>query len=105
MWLNNLRFPDKEGLHDLRIHDGKITAIQPSQLNSSDEARAKAALDFAGALAFPGLINSHDHLDFNLFPPLANRIYNNYTEWGPDIQTNNRASIDPVLTIPQRLRT
>jgi cytosine/adenosine deaminase-related metal-dependent hydrolase len=63
------------------------------------------ALDLNGALAFPGLINSHDHLDFNLFPPLANRIYNNYTEWGPDIQTNNRTSIDPILAIPQPLRT
>jgi cytosine/adenosine deaminase-related metal-dependent hydrolase len=115
MWLNNLRFPDKEGLHDLRIHDGKIAAISP---NSAPEDTStpkhpapplapsgEPSLDFDGALAFPGLINSHDHLDFNLFPPLANRIYNNYTEWGPDIHANNKAAIEPILRIPQSLRT
>jgi len=31
-----------------------------------------------GYMAFPGLINSHDHLDFNLFPLWGNRKYNNY---------------------------
>jgi cytosine/adenosine deaminase-related metal-dependent hydrolase len=106
MRLNNLRFPNEDGLHDLWILNGKIAAVRPSQSANPEPAiPSQPTLDLHGALAFPGLINSHDHLDFNLFPPLANRIYNNYTEWGPDIQTNNRASIDPVLTITQRLRT
>ena len=100
MRLNNLRFLNEDGLHDLWILNGKIAAIRPS-----GSATAEPSLDLNGALAFPGLINSHDHLDFNLFPPLANRVYNSYTEWGPDIQTNNRASIDPILSIPQKLRT
>jgi cytosine/adenosine deaminase-related metal-dependent hydrolase len=98
MRLNNLRFPNKDGLHDLWIHDGKIAAIRQS------EPTTEPSLDFDGALAFPGLINSHDHLDFNLFPPLGNKIYSNYTEWGADIHANNRASIDPILSIPQKLR-
>jgi cytosine/adenosine deaminase-related metal-dependent hydrolase len=120
MWLNNLHFPNEEGLYDLRIHDGKIAAVRSSQPadpiktpplspsgsksnygNFADEP----ALHFDGALAFPGLINSHDHLDFNLFPPLANRIYNNYTEWGPDIHANNKAIIRDILKIPQSVRT
>ncbi len=119
MRLNNLRLLNEnglvDGLHDLWVQDGKIAAIRPSQptdtytptpLASSPEASPpQPVLDLIGALAFPGLINSHDHLDFNLFPPLANRVYNSYTEWGPDIQTNNRASIDPILSIPQHLRT
>ena len=44
-------------------------------------------------LHFPGLINSHDHLDFNLFPQTGNRIYNNYTEWGRDIHEQNKEAI------------
>jgi cytosine/adenosine deaminase-related metal-dependent hydrolase len=99
MRLNNLRFPDGEGLHDLWIQNGRIAAIRPSQPDK------EPAINFEGALIFPGLINSHDHLDFNLFPRLGNRIYNNYTEWGPDIHTNNVASIQPILRIPQPLRT
>jgi cytosine/adenosine deaminase-related metal-dependent hydrolase len=98
MRLNNLRFPGDGGPYDLWIQDGKITAVQPSQ-------PAELSLDFHGALVFPGLINSHDHLDFNLFPPLGNRIYKNYTEWGSDIHTNNSAVIAAVLKVPQELRT
>jgi cytosine/adenosine deaminase-related metal-dependent hydrolase len=84
MRLNNLRFLNEDGLYDLWILDGKIAAIQPSQPDTAEPAApspapSMPALDLNGALAFPGLINSHDHLDFNLFPPLANRIYNNYT--------------------------
>src|SRR5690242_13669555 len=56
------------------------------------------------SIAFPGLINSHDHLDFNLFPQLANRIYKNYAEWGKDIHKNNRKEIDAVMKIPMHLR-
>jgi len=56
-------------------------------------------------MAFPGLINSHDHLDFNSFPQLGNKFYNNYIEWGDDIHRQNKDAIDRVLKIPQQLRT
>lgn len=118
MLLSNLRSPDKRGLFDIRLKDDRIVDIRPSE--PSTQRRAPTAgtltkpynaptpgttLDFNGALVFPGLINSHDHLDFNLFPRLGNRTYHNYTEWGPDIHSNNRTSIDPILAIPQHLRT
>jgi cytosine/adenosine deaminase-related metal-dependent hydrolase len=61
-------------------------------------------LTFEDVLAFPGLINSHDHLDFNLFERLGNRVYNNYREWGEDIHRAGAASIARVLKIPQPLR-
>jgi cytosine/adenosine deaminase-related metal-dependent hydrolase len=61
-------------------------------------------LIFDNALAFPGLINSHEHLDFNLFPLLGNRIYHNYMEWGADIHERNKDIIQAVLKIPQQLR-
>ncbi|HVS97513.1 MAG TPA: amidohydrolase family protein [Puia sp.] len=57
-----------------------------------------------GALVFAGLINSHDHLDFNLFPPLANRVYASYREWGPDIQANRSEVIREVMKVPLKLR-
>jgi cytosine/adenosine deaminase-related metal-dependent hydrolase len=60
---------------------------------------------FENALVFPGLINSHDHLDFNLFPRLGNRIYKNYLEWGNDIHQQNKTIINAVLKIPKTLRT
>ena len=82
---------------DIFISDGKFTDIPLSP--------ADLTLSLPNAIAFPGLINSHDHLDFNLFPRLGNTIYSNYTEWGHDIHLRNRKEIDAVLEIPQPLRT
>ncbi len=71
----------------------------------SENANADALqLTFDNALAFPGLVNSHDHLDFNLFPQLGNRFYNNYTEWGKHIQVNYKDEIAAVLKVPLALR-
>ena len=61
-------------------------------------------ITFENAIAFPGLINSHDHLEFNLFPALGNRIYKNYIEWGHDIHKANKNQIEFVLKIPFELR-
>jgi len=61
-------------------------------------------LVFDDAVVFPGLINSHDHLDFNLFPQLGQHIYHNYTEWGDHIHRNYKPEIDAVLDIPIGLR-
>jgi cytosine/adenosine deaminase-related metal-dependent hydrolase len=104
MLFSNLRIPGKEGAVGLLIEKGKITAVyDPSQIPATD--RSGIFLSLPGALVFPGLINSHDHLDFNLFPPLRNRIYHNYTAWGWDIHAHNKAEIQSVLNIPIALRT
>lgn len=68
-------------------------------LNSDD-----LQFDFEGAIAFPGLINFHDHLDFNCFPVLSNGPYKNYTAWGKDIHRVHKNEINDVLKIPEQLR-
>jgi cytosine/adenosine deaminase-related metal-dependent hydrolase len=62
-------------------------------------------LPLEGAIALPGLINSHEHLDFNLFPMLGNRTYQDYTEWGKDIHQQNKTRISQVLKTPLPVRT
>jgi cytosine/adenosine deaminase-related metal-dependent hydrolase len=61
-------------------------------------------INFQDAFAFPGLINSHDHLDFNCFPVLSKKTYNNYTEWGKHIHETYPNEIKEVLKIPLHLR-
>jgi len=68
--------------------------------NYSDELE----LDFNGAIAFPGLINSHDHLEFNLFPKLGNKIYEDYVEWGNDIHAKDKEIINKIQSVPYELR-
>jgi len=90
---------------DLRVSGEKITAISPCNTpHSSDTQKDPPQLTLSGCMAFPGLINSHDHLDFNNFPLLGNRLYSNYEEWGGDIHRNNKDTIDAVLKIPRDLR-
>jgi cytosine/adenosine deaminase-related metal-dependent hydrolase len=55
-------------------------------------------------MVFPGLINSHDHLDFNLYPQLGHRTYSNYTEWGRHIHKNYKDEIASVQKVPSVLR-
>lgn len=85
----------------IRICNGKIADI-PSA--SSKNKPGHLQLTFNDAIIFPGLINSHDHLDFNLFPQLGNRKYHNYTEWGKHIHKAYKAEIAAVLKIPALLR-
>lgn len=104
MQLLNVNIIDQETVKHIHTEDGTIRHVV------SDErllpfSQKDVRLTFDGAMAFPGLINSHDHLDFNLFPQIGNRIYQNYIEWGEDIQVENKEQINSVLKIPQRLRT
>ncbi len=61
-------------------------------------------IELNGAIVLPGFINSHDHLDFNLFPAIANRVYNNYTVWGNDIHVTNAGEIKAVQQVPLELK-
>jgi len=98
MWLTNLHLSDKQGSWSIGIEDGKIASI-------TNDPPPGHSIDLNGALALPGLINSHDHLDFNLFPALGNTRYDNYRQWGNDIHTTNKDDIRAILKIPQPLRT
>jgi cytosine/adenosine deaminase-related metal-dependent hydrolase len=104
MRLCNLNIIETDGLQHIQVEKEKIKAITDNE-NSFQNIPKEWRIEFENAIAFPGLINSHDHLDFNLFPKLGNRIYNNYSEWGRDIHTQNKEVINAVLEIPQQLRT
>lgn len=82
---------------DILVEGDSIVALRAATAD-------RRLLSFDGLLVFPGLINSHDHLDFNLFPLIGNRIYTNYRDWGRDIHTANKGAINAVLQIPEHLR-
>ena len=85
----------------IRVKDGKITQILPGHFHDKTD---QLNLNLDNAIVFPGLINSHDHLDFNLFPPLAGRTFKNYTEWGVYIHLKYKDTIDSILQVPEKLR-
>ncbi|MFI5155566.1 MAG: amidohydrolase family protein [Chitinophagales bacterium] len=103
MLLQNLSIIGKDGQMNMQIKAGIIDRIFPSKQTSSN-VKDPATLVFEKALAFPGLINSHDHLDFNLFPQLGNRTYRNYREWGKSLHNQFDEEIEKIRRIPMSLR-
>lgn len=78
------------------ISDGKWTA---------EDTGIGIALDFGGeASAQPGFINGHDHLDFNLYPSLKSRLYEDYIDWQEDLHQQFGSQIRRILNIPQNHR-
>lgn len=76
---------------DVEIRRGRIAALKPSEKGS---IAGRDAIDLAGHLILPGLINAHDHLSFNLFPLLGHPPYSNATEWARDVY---RPGESPIL--------
>lgn len=104
MLLRNVSVIAEEAAKDILVKDGIIQSICPFNTATNPDEKTPS-IQFNDAIAFPGLINSHEHLDFNLFPSLKNRTYNNYREWGKDIHENNKEEIDKTMQVPQQLRT
>lgn len=102
MLLSNIQPADREGKVDITIRNGKIQAIEEG--SKSVAIRDEVRMEFDNAIVFPGLINSHDHLEFNLFPQLGNHTYSNYVEWGDDIHKHDKKVIEKVLSIPMHIR-
>jgi len=102
MLLHDLKLPGKEGLFKIETDQEMIKSITSG--NPTTKNFTSQDLFFKDAIAYPGLINSHDHLDFNSFPQLGNRLYQNYTQWGSDIHQQNKDTIQHVANIPQDLR-
>jgi len=101
MVLHNVDILGTEAPVNIRVCNGKIADIKPAPADGKIE---HLNLSFNNAIAFPGLINSHDHLDFNLFPALGGKVFSNYTVWGKHIHEAYRDEIAAVTKIPAALR-
>jgi cytosine/adenosine deaminase-related metal-dependent hydrolase len=68
----------------------------------ADIARSYGAR-LGDAIAFPGLINSHDHLAFNCYAPTGAPPYHDFLEWSRDVQAE-RGMIDRIESVPRPAR-
>ena len=59
--------------------------------------------DLGDVIAFPGLINSHDHLEFNCYAPTGKPPYRDFLGWAEDVQAA-REVLGAVEAIPLKLR-
>ena len=103
MLLCNLNMIGIESTRCIHIENEIIKDVIHDEKVISGNSHANR-LHFDDAIVLPGLINSHDHLDFNLFPRLGNLIYESYIDWGSDIQKQDKKTIEKILEIPKHLR-
>src|SRR5215467_6189740 len=90
----------KTAIHaDVEIKNGHIARIAPTA-----GSPFSLNVDLDGYLVLPGLINAHDHLEFNLFPRLGNGPYPNSEAWAHDIYDPNRPLLREHLSIPKTVR-
>ena len=85
---------------NIRISGARIVEVAEGLRPRTNEL----VLDCTGQYLFPGLINAHDHLSFNLFPRLGDPPYPNSYEWGSQIRSKYKSTIDPIVRIPLRHR-
>lgn len=82
---------------DLAIRRGRFLPFGSSAAHAPE-------LDLSGRLILPGLINCHDHLEFNLFPRLGHGPYPNATAWAEDIHHPDRSPVKEHLAVPKAVR-
>lgn len=92
--LKNISWTNERGqtTTDVRIKDEIIAEIG----DNLQPQKKEIALYFKNHFLYPGLINSHDHLEMNLYPRMGKPPYNNYTEWAKDIYKPKES---PVMEI------
>ncbi len=88
------------GVADIAVTGYRIRAVESSLVPNAGEQ----LIDAAGLLAFPGLVNSHDHLEFDVYPTLSHGPYADYVEWGNDIHRRDADLINEIERIPRAMR-
>jgi cytosine/adenosine deaminase-related metal-dependent hydrolase/SAM-dependent methyltransferase len=95
--------PRASAVAELNLSGGSVGSIASRFLGHSVIPDAQS-LDLSGYLLLPGLINSHDHLEFGLFPNLGRGSYRNAAEWADDIQQREAGVIAQRRRIPKPVR-
>jgi cytosine/adenosine deaminase-related metal-dependent hydrolase len=85
---------------DVRISGGKILDTGETLVTKKNDKVAH----FDNHYLYRGLINSHDHLEMNLYSRMGTPPYQNYTEWARDIYKPNDSPVKEIESIPIKYR-
>jgi hypothetical protein len=96
--------PQERRRASIEIIAGRVVRILDDPASSKGAKGGHAEIDLNGFLVMPGLINAHDHLQFALFPRIADPPYGNYIDWGTDIHDKFRDVIAKHRTVPKDVR-
>jgi len=89
---------------NLELSAGRIQRIAYDECSDSRAADNVATVNLENCLLLPGLINAHDHLEFNLFPRLGCGPYSNSADWARDIYQPELSPVREHLAVPKTVR-
>jgi len=87
-------------LLDIEIRAGRIAGLR----RPGERIRSVPRVDVRGCVILPGLINAHDHLEFNLFPRLGRGPYPDARAWARDIYHPKQSPVRDHLRVPPPVR-
>jgi hypothetical protein len=88
----------------IQITAGRVNHVVNESCPSSTAKSECTEIDLSGFLVMPGLVNAHDHLQFALYPRLADPPYRNYIDWGADIHNKFPDVIAKHGAVPKDVR-
>lgn len=96
--------PSECAFASIEVAGGRIQSVRRESHSPRGSATGAVLCDLSGFLLLPGLINAHDHLEYSLFPRLADPPYQNYIEWGDDIHRKFCNKIAKYHAVPRDVR-
>jgi cytosine/adenosine deaminase-related metal-dependent hydrolase len=107
MFLSGARIacgPERSSFGSIEIAGGRVAGILTDAQRTQMRSPVATEIDLSGFVVLPGLINAHDHLEFSLYPRLADPPYRNYVDWGEDIHRKFADVIAKQHTISRGIR-
>ncbi len=96
--------PRESTCASIQVTAARVSHIVRESCLSSTFESGYTEIDLSGYLVMPGFINAHDHLQFALYPRLADPPYRSYIDWGADIHNKFPDVISKYRTVPQDVR-
>ena len=96
--LHNIEILGGSPAQDIVVQSSTVTAT------TADAAVQEGVISFDHALAFPGLINSHDHLEFDNYEQFEGGPYRDYVEWAAQVRRRYASRIAELEKVPRQAR-
>jgi cytosine/adenosine deaminase-related metal-dependent hydrolase len=85
---------------DIRMAQGAIMAMG----DRLEPEKNEIVLEFAGHFVYAGLINAHDHLEMNLYPPMGTPPYASYVDWSRSIYKPDQTPVREIEKVDKQDR-